>query len=487
MKKITALILMFIIITMTINCYAMTNNDEKLTKDDVISIVKNKLGDIKYDDFNIQYREFTNKDSVWILNYTKNDIYQNTLITIDAKNGDILKYDFMTERKEDKTISKADAFKAAENFLSKVKPKNLSKYKLDNNIFNEETPYVFNFKWRREENGVKFLYDTINISVDKKSGDVLHYSYNWTDGDLPSLKNVIDINEATKLFKEYLKPKLVYTIIYNRNKGDVKLVYVSPSSQYMINAYNGNIIDVYGNKVNLKPSGINHITLDKAFKGSGRPVTKEEALKIASKYVGKDYELKNTSYFEKYAGLNLSVWTFAWNKINGIGYTHVAVNAKTGNVIDVMTSTKNDSDIIISRESALQKAEAFVKENFKDVLPYLDFSNNNEYTSQSKVYGYHFIFPLKQYNIPFMNNGVTVEIDGKGNISAYTYKNYDIPIPFPSNIITQDTITNKYLKSGGFSIKYFKPLGKDLIPVYTVDEPMYSNIDAVTGEIIRPY
>ncbi|AST58521.1 peptidase M4 [Thermoanaerobacterium thermosaccharolyticum] len=489
MKKITAIILMFIILTGAFNVYA-AQIDNIITKEKAISIVKDKLGDIKYDNLNVQYREFTNKDSVWILSYTKNDIFENTSITLNAKTGDIIRYNFISDYNGSKNLNRNDAKKIADEFLNKVKPTKLSKYKFDS-AHENDTYREYNFKWRREENGVKFLYDTINVSVDKKTGYVTHYTYDWTEGDLPTLKNVIDINEATKLFKGYLRPRLVYTIIYDKNKGDVKLVYVSPSPQYMINAYTGDIIDINGTKVELKNTGEGNegkITLDKFYNKSSKPVTKDEAYKIASKYASKDYELKNTAYIEKYAGLDLNVWTFAWNKVNGIGYLHVAVNANTGNVVDVLKSTKSDLSLSISRETALKKAESFIKDNFKDIVPYLDFRSNTENQTGEEVYGYHFVFPLKQYNIPFINNGITVDVDGKGNVSAYTYKNYDIPIPMPSNIMTQDEITDKYLKNGNFSLKYYKPEGKDIIPVYTVDDPIYSNlIDAISGEIIKPY
>ncbi|MBP2070661.1 YcdB/YcdC domain-containing protein [Thermoanaerobacterium butyriciformans] len=486
MKKVTVIILMFIILAGTFNVYAAPS-DNIITKEKAISIVKDKLGDIKYDNLSAQYREFTNKDSVWILSYTKDDIFENTSITLNAKTGDIIRYNYISDYNGGKNLSRDDAKKIADEFLNKVRPTNLSKYKFDN-MYKNDTYREYNFKWRREENGVKVLYDTINVSVDKKTGYVTHYTYDWTEGDLPTLKNVIDINEATKLFKEYLRPRLVYTVIYNKNKGDVKLVYFSPSPQYMINAYTGDIIDVNGNKVELKKTGEEKITLDKFYNKSSKPVTKDEAYKIASKYVSKDYELKNTAYIEKYAGLDLNVWTFAWNKVNGIGYLHVAVNANTGNVVDVLESTKSDLSISISRVNALKKAESFIKDNFKDVVPYLDFNSNLDTNTREAIYGYHFVFPLKQYNIPFINNGITIDVDGGGNISAYTYKNYDVPIPMPSNIMTQDKVTDKYLKNGNFSLKYYKPEDKNIIPVYTVDDPIYSNlIDAISGEIIKPY
>lgn len=485
MKKLIASVFAFIILTGIFNVYA-AETSPVISKEEAISIVKEKLGDIKYDSENIQYREFTNKDSVWILSYTKNDVFENTTVTVDAKTGEIIRYNFITDFKGNKNIKRNDAKKIAEEFLDRVNPKNLGKYKYDANYKNDSYN-EYSFKWKREENGIVFLYDTINVSVDKRTGLVTHYTYDWTDGDLPTLKNVIDINEATKLFKEYLKPRLVYTVIYNRNKGDVKLVYVSPSPQYMINAYTGDIIDINGNAVKLSaPSNVD-IKMDMEPVLNKTPVSKDEAFKIAAKYAGSDYELKDTAYIEKYGGLNLKVWTFSWNKLNGIGYLYVAVNADTGNVVDILKSSKSSFDSSISRETALNKAESFVRENFKEALPYIDFGFNDVDNMNSNIYGYHFVFPLKHYNIPFINNGITVDVDGDGNVSSYTYKNYDIPYPKPVDIMNQGDVTAKYLKKCNFSLKYYKT-EKGIIPVYTVDDPVESSlIDAKSGEIIKPY
>lgn len=487
MKKIMALILLFIMIISSANVYAMPDKNKILTKQDVITIAKNKLGDIKYYEMNAQYREFTNKGGVWILFYTdKKDGFQNIEVTIDAKNGEIIRYNLLKEKSGDKNINKDEALKIAKGFLSKVKPLNLNKYVMDKNLYNEETPTSYNFKWRREENGITFLYDIIDVTVDKKTGDVINYTYNWTDGSLPELKNVVDMNEALKLYKEFLKPQLVYMTLYNKNKGETKLIY--KPSQYMINAQNRDFIDIYGNKINLKPSAITNITLDKLTRNESRSVSKEEALKIASKYVNNDMMLKSTSYFEKYAGLDINVWMFRWNKKDGVGYTHVAVNANTGNIVDIVSSTKFDTDITISRETALKLAKDFVNKKFKNIVPYLTISDdNNNNNPGGKIYGYHFIFPMKQYNIPFINNGVTIDVDGKGNISAYSYKNYDIALPFPSNILTQDEVMKMYLNAEDFGLKYFKPEGKNIMLVYSVNEPLYNNIDAITGEKLRTY
>lgn len=110
MKKITAIILMFIILTGAFNVYA-AQIDNIITKEKAISIVKDKLGDIKYDNLNVQYREFTNKDSVWILSYTKNDIFENTSITLNAKTGDIIRYNFISDYNGSKNLNRNDAKK----------------------------------------------------------------------------------------------------------------------------------------------------------------------------------------------------------------------------------------------------------------------------------------------------------------------------------------------------------------------------------------
>ena len=56
--------------------------------------------------------------------------------------------------------------------------------------------YAYSFSYTRVENNVH--NNTVNVSVNRDTGDVT-YNYNWTDGlEFPDTSNVISIEEAER-------------------------------------------------------------------------------------------------------------------------------------------------------------------------------------------------------------------------------------------------------------------------------------------------
>lgn len=223
MKKLAAFILFIIILSYTFEGYAFDNNVIKREK--ALSIIDEKLNILKnFDDYNAQYREFTNGGSIWLFNFSSiKGEFKSANVFLNSKTGDIIKYELFKDTDGTKDVGKQKAFLAAEEFLRKVSPKNLSHYIKDEKIYNEETTSTYNFKWSRFENGVEVLYDSIDIAVDKSTGEVVYYSYKWTEGDLPELINNMDKNEALKLFRYFKSPKLVYALLCD-NKKEHKLI-----------------------------------------------------------------------------------------------------------------------------------------------------------------------------------------------------------------------------------------------------------------------
>lgn len=227
MKKLVSAIIFIIMLFSEFNGYAF--NNDAITRDEALSIIDKRLNVLdSFENYNAQYREFTNGGCIWLFNFnTKKGTFKNINVFVNSKTGDIVKYELFEDAGSTKDIGDYKALMAAEDFLMKLSPKNLSHYVRDEKIYNGETASTYNFRWRRVENGIQFLHDSIDIAVDRNTGEVVYYSYKWTDGKLSELMNIMDRNEALKLFKYYKKSELVYALLYYNKARDVKITFTS--------------------------------------------------------------------------------------------------------------------------------------------------------------------------------------------------------------------------------------------------------------------
>ncbi|MGB9679860.1 MAG: YcdB/YcdC domain-containing protein [Thermoanaerobacteraceae bacterium] len=211
MKKFFTLAI--IIIVSFFNIYAYADDKVNITKNEAVILSKQKIDALKdFKKYNVQFREYTNSGSIWLINFYNTEEYKNANVFIDAHTKEILKYQILNEDMHNKNnfkISYKEAEKCAKEFLYNINPSSLSHFVEDKSVYNSEASETYNFRYKRIENGIELIFDKIEISIDKTTKEVVFYSYKWTKGDLHDLINNMDVNEPTKLFKETKGLKIV--------------------------------------------------------------------------------------------------------------------------------------------------------------------------------------------------------------------------------------------------------------------------------------
>lgn len=258
--------------------------DEKQATAKASEFIEKLLGEdfevnsTSYDDGSRGYSYITNK-SCWQIQFTSKKpsevIYQPSgVITIDAATGHIITIskfnDFRNITTEEVTpkLSWEEAYNKAINILEEYYPDKLKNvdtqqnyikgYNFVNNVKLPETNYTFNFT--RTENGIPYTGNSINISIDIKTGSVSGLMCNWNnDLKFPGLQGVISKEDAKQQYFKVFIPELAYQLV---NKGsdpekkdyEVKLVYrLKPSSGYMpltVDAFTGKSMDFTVETVN---------------------------------------------------------------------------------------------------------------------------------------------------------------------------------------------------------------------------------------------
>jgi hypothetical protein len=122
----------------------------------------------------------------------------------------------------------------------------------------------YNFNFTRIVNGIRFRDNNMNISIDRETGEVKNFYFNWTDIEFPAITSVISKEVAPKTYFTGSTANLSYILQTTYNKtgipiiGDApKLVYTFTNSQYptnyglILDAVTGKFVDYSGNEVKI--------------------------------------------------------------------------------------------------------------------------------------------------------------------------------------------------------------------------------------------
>ncbi|NLY43087.1 MAG: hypothetical protein GX066_03755 [Clostridiaceae bacterium] len=182
-----------------------------------------------------------------------------------------------------------------------------------------------NYNFVRVVNGLPFIDNSINIGIDRETGDIRNMYFYWTDVDFPPIDNIIDRETAVKEYFRRVEPKLVYQLFmpYDQTSGDhdftenIKLSYTFQMSGFtysglMFDAVTGKFIDWSGNEYapemvmddSVLPDhwakrSVELLIAQGILKGTNikydAPVTRAEAVKMVSL-------AKGMMYYGGYAG-----------------------------------------------------------------------------------------------------------------------------------------------------------------------------------------
>lgn len=535
-KRIALLLSILMLMTVLVPIQSFAAQDEELKK--AIKTAK-QLFSIP-DDFDFDYNVDTRGDkTVWHLNWRdKEGIRGNVSVSLDDE-GTVLSYhsykpykpDDYNRRKFPK-ISKSEARTIAEAFIKKVNPDILPqlKYQENNNISLRDRAYYINFT--RVANGIPFVNNSVGVSVDKESGEVMNYRLEWTDNiNFPDPESAISVEEAQKAYKKELGISLIYEYAIEDEEVKTYAVYIPKynNNEYAIDAFNGKKVRIegyyhilYNDEVKKEARGVgNRATdislspeeLEEVIKAS-KLITAEEAEKSARKSdvlkLDKDYTLTRSSLSRSWPDKENFRWGLSFekrseNKGSDYRYVSVTLDAFTGEIKGFYISRPYDKDYKVKYNMEESKAavEKFLKEfkpeRFKET-EYIDIYNRDYKVLQEENLPRHYSFRYtrKVNGVLFPENGLSVGFDAvTGEVTSFSMEWFDSQFMPIDNAIDMEKAYQQLFNKVGlelqYKLNYSKPAGvviesKENAPkvqlVYVLKSGKPYNIDAFTGALL---
>lgn len=187
--------------------------------------------------------------------------------TVNAVTGELLNFNSPQPPEENgqkAQITREQALQIAEGFLQKIQPQRYTQVKLTDEDNSVVKPYAQNgmesFSFYRTANGIPFMNNGINVTVDTISKRILNYNLNWSDIELPAPKGILSADQADAAYLKACPLSLSYVQMYSgNNQGEVKLVY-SPTSpagmqwgSSILDAASGELVGWDGQPVSALP------------------------------------------------------------------------------------------------------------------------------------------------------------------------------------------------------------------------------------------
>lgn len=208
---------------------------------------------------------------------------------------------------------------------------------------------------------------------------------------------------------------------------------------------------------------------------SASSITQDQAIEIAKKYIAipEGYKLRNVSFHDAKDGQGPfgsgSVWmiNFAKEDRYDYGYINLAVDANNGRLLNYDFSQREESALenAISREEARTKALQYLKRFAPDKADQV-----REAAVQDPVlYGPYgpqnvsqmFRFERVVDGIPFPANGISIRVNGKGELRGYSFNwSDDVTFPDIKASVTEEQAKEVYRNALHLQLQYqiiYKP------------------------------
>ena len=489
----------------------------------------------EYDKFNSNISEY---DGRTIFNLSWQDSKKklgNINITADI-DGNIISFDNYVDdynRVENKVpkYSRDQAQEIAMSFINKVSP-DIKAIKLSEDTGLDNLNDVFyNFTYFRYVDEIKYREDTININVNKYTGEVSNYYVNWDrDIEFPSTDKIIEMERAKTLFKEKIGLKLLYKI--NRQdyrpidmgsiENEYHLAYSVIEPDKGIDALTGEKINVnyygpyYGNEGMGGEAAVeNDISPEEqeSIDQLKNILSEEKAQEKARQAIGidDDYKLQDQNLYKSYKNSTDYIWDMYFvneNKDNDSPNVNIGIDAKTGELLSFYKNLEQNSKgkDTISKERALELARIYLDKQIpdkKDKIELIDDMNNYiDLNIEPKIYNFRFI--RKEKEVYVEDDNIYIGLDAvSGDIVSYSIDWYKGEFPNKDSIISIDEAYKILWKEIGLELMYVKvqnenissnTLDKDNAVVklaYMLNSDKPSIIDAKTGDILdysgKPY
>jgi hypothetical protein len=278
----------------------ITDNAKLLSKEQAMEAVKRWIAvpsSLSLRNANLYKDSGIRNLRVWSFHWESRE--QSIDARVNAEDGELLSfssYQAAASSSPDsaaKALSKEEAQKIAEDFLTKIQADKLKQAKLNTDALSREIPASdvlaskmpvsfpaentsITFSYERIVNGILFPSNQISATVDLFSKKITSYNLNWWNLDFPQLSEAISQSKAEELFFRSRPIELQYVIVYDQGEAkEARLVY-RPSSagaitSDLMDAKNGLFLDWQGNPLKDHPRRLSFNDI------SGDPAEKEIA------------------------------------------------------------------------------------------------------------------------------------------------------------------------------------------------------------------
>lgn len=525
--------------------YSLSSEPSDKALETAIKTVKSKIQIPKeFTEFNFYYYGTnTNSNICWSLNWRDPKEYDYLYVSLD-KDYNIVYY-YRSGNTSGKTVPsyrKNELLDKAKEFIRSVSPQVYMTMEFVDANYDNIYSNTYTYKFRRKEKGVIFPDNTVSVSVDANTGEVISASIDWLyDAKIPSPDAKITKEEAADIIGKNLKMKLSYKTnyysIYNNGKSEtVKkafLVYEPDVSYISVDAKTG---EVYLTRNEWVAYG----SIDEAAKSAesnAYDAGSAESASLTEEEIAKIRELENlisknkaieivTSNPYLYIDKNLISYTATLHKTymtsdkEGIyvwrielednrpvdysrdedtyrAYANATVDAKTGKILsfhaslnssyDNKTGTWNPVKIKYNKEEGKSIFEKFLNGQIKDRFDKTKLVNQTDdyiayYNEKNEpVYGgYYYAYNRYNEGVEFPYNGIYGSVDGvTGKIySYYFYWDDDVVFESPKNAITPEEAFKHYIAKDGFDLMYEVNVINQYDPDYKSSDRYYEYSEA---------
>ncbi|PHO06726.1 peptidase propeptide domain-containing protein [Thermoanaerobacterium thermosaccharolyticum] len=492
LKKNMISLLLALIITFSSNSFAFSLSEytSEYYADRYLNLIKEKMPFVK--DMSLESIKKNNDGSLSINMKADNEIYKTLNVLIN--NGIITSVDYYVDplsyslgESLESNISADDAITTGRRLLE--------------NLFNEKFAYISTIKDEtylddalKKPTIYKLLFkNTISnvlvynanayVYIDSKSGDILKLEAKWLDKSLYNKeREILDANEAAKIFKEKFDPVLVYLKNNDSDFPKYDLYYI-PSIDYNflgISATDGEIVDYNGDKLNNDIIYIKGNSTE--VKSADKNISYDVALEIAKKEVSNlkinDLNILNSKKIDKYFLTGKTAYAFNMNQKDGnlIANASVAVDEESGKVISENIDISNN-DGLFDTEGDIDRVIDYVKGIFSEKTYSLALIKNPAIYGNEKTYLFYRIYN----NAIVMDNYLRIKTDKDGKIINVSIIWDDAEKPC-KKIVDKNVVKNIFLDKKPILYYIYSNEGK-IETVYLFENMNYI-IDATSGRKI---
>lgn len=489
MKKVFTIMLMIVMIVVSVEpTYSFAQKDQGLEK--VIKLAKEKF-DIPAKFTEFDYDVYTvDEKKVWNMCWHSKDSKDGSIeISINDK-GRVISYYFNKYEKHDKNklpkYSEEKGKKIADDFIKNIDESLFSQLNYQKN-YQTQRSGEYRYYYIRMINNIPFYENNMMVEVDKDNGNVERFYCNWDDEFyFPNPQKIISSEEAQDAFKNKLGLELIYKYRYDEKTIKPYLVYTTKyNKDACIDAFTAEKLEINAPML-YERAGAGMMAKEVSNESAQISLSPEElkAVNEASKLISKeDAEsiARNTKILElseefKLIDGNLSkdwpmqkeyTWHLSFNQKkeeNGektYNYVNVGVDAITGKIKSfyMYDNHKEDEKAIFDKDKSKKEVEKFLKTFANDKYVQTEFEENDYYNyyieNDKKPLSYTFKYTRKVNNVPFRDNGITVNYNAvTGKVTSFDLRWFDVDFPKTKNIASLDKAYNKMFKDIGLKLQY---------------------------------